>query len=163
MRIADKVKEISMTVQAVTAAMVVVLIYSLNGGFYWYNAGIHHVGMHSFLMLLTAAWIKLLVKKTKVAASVLLMLWSLLGAVLAGGANYVTALQGFLIGLSVAAMGILLKNKRVLWVLPSLAVYGCAFYKNAVAPGNTARSNVLQGSGLGMEAWEAIGRSFLVS
>lgn len=151
----------SMTVQAVTAAMIIVLIYSLNGGFYWYNGGVHYVGMHSFLMLLTAAWIKLLLRKTKTAVSVLLMVWSLLGAVLAGGANYVTALQGCLVGLSIAAVGILLKNKRVFWVLPSLAVYGYAFYKNASAPGNSVRSNVLQGSGLGMGPLEAVGRSFL--
>lgn len=151
----------SMTVQAVTAAMVIVLIYSLNGGFYWYNGGVHYVGMHSFLLLLTAAWIKLLLKKTHGAVSVLLMLWSLLGAVLAGGANYVTALQGILVGLSLGLAGLLLKNKRVLWLLPSLGVYGYAFYKNVSAPGNSVRSNVLQSGGLGMGPAEAIGRSFL--
>lgn len=150
-----------MTVQAVTAAMIIVLIYTLNGGFYWYNGGVHYVGMHSFLMLLTAAWIKLLLKKTKIAASVLLTVWSFLGAVLAGGANYVTALQGLLVGLSAVAVGILLKNKKVFWILPSLAVYGYAFYLNVSAPGNTQRSNALRGSGLGMGALDAIGRSFL--
>ena len=151
----------SMTVQAVTAAMLIVLVYSLNGSFCWYNAGVHYVGMHSFLMLLTAAWLKLLLKKTGTAVSVMLMLWSLLGAVLAGGANYVTALQGMLLGLSFAAAGILLKNKKVLWILPSLAVYGYAFYKNASAPGNSVRGNILRDSGLGMGPWEAVGRSFL--
>ncbi|MCM1056985.1 MAG: DUF6056 family protein [Firmicutes bacterium] len=151
----------SMTVQAVAAAMLIVLIYSLNDGFYWYNGGVHYVGMHSILMLLAAAWIKLLVKKTKPAASVLLMLWALLGGVLAGGANYVTALQGLLVGLSVAAVGIILKNKKVFWMLPSLAVYAYAFYKNVSAPGNNVRSSVLRESGLGMGAWEAVWRSFL--
>lgn len=151
----------SMAVQAVTTAMIMVLIYSLNEGFYWYNGGVHYVGMHSFMMLLTAAWIKLLQKKTKIAASVLLMVWSLLGAVLAGGANYVTALQGLLVGLSVVAAGILLKNKKVFRILPSLVVYGYAFYKNASAPGNGVRSNILRGNGMGMGAPEAIGRSFL--
>lgn len=150
----------SMMVQAVTTAMIMVLIYSLNGGFYWYNGGVHYVGMHSFMMLLAAAWIKLLQKKTKIAASVLLTVWSLLGAVLAGGANYITALQGLLVGLSVVAVGTLLKSKRVFWILPSLAVFGYAFYKNASAPGNRVRSNVLRGSGMGMGALEAIGRSF---
>lgn len=151
----------AMTVQAVTAAMAIVLIYSLNGGFYWYNGGVHYVGMHSFLMLLAAAWIKLSLKKTKAAVSVLLTVWSLLGAVLAAGANYVTALQGLLLGLSVAAVGILLKNKRVFWLLPSLGVYGYAFYKNVSAPGNSARSALLEGSGLGVGAAEAVWRSFL--
>lgn len=150
-----------MTVQAVTTAMIIVLIYSLNEGFYWYNGGVHYVGMHSFLMLLVAAWIKLLQKKTKTAASVLLTVWSLLGAVLAGGANYITALQGLLVGLTVLAVGILLKSKKVFWILPSLAVFGYAFYKNASAPGNIVRSNALRGSGLGMGAVEAIWRSFL--
>lgn len=151
----------AMTVQAVTTAMIIVLIYSLNGGFYWYNGGVHYVGMHSFLMLLTAAWIKLMLRETKIAVSVLLTVWTLLGAVLAGGANYVTTLQGLLVGLSVAAVGIILKNKRVFWILPSLAVYGAAFYLNVAAPGNARRSSIFKGSGLGTGVMEAVWRSFL--
>lgn len=150
----------AMTVQAAATAMIIVLIYSLNGGFYWYNGGVHYVGMHSFLMLLAAAWIKLMLKGTKTAVSVLLLVWSLLGAVLAGGGNYVTTLQGLLVGLSVVGLGILLKSRRVFWILPSVLVYGVAFYFNLAAPGNARRSNLLKGNGLGTGALEAVLRSF---
>ncbi len=147
-----------LAVQAIMAGMVFELIYTPNGGFFWYNAGIHYVGMHSFLMLLAAAWIKLLKGSGKVSR-VLLVLWSLLGAVLAGGANFVTALQGLLLGLSLAALGALLKNKKTFLLLPSLLIYGTAFFYNVSAPGNAVRKRVL--SGYGMGAAEAVGCSFL--
>lgn len=147
-----------LTVQAVAAAMVFELIYTPNGGFFWYNAGVHYVGMHSFLLLLTAAWIKLLKGAGKISR-VLLVIWIVLGAVLAGGANFVTALQGLLIGLSLTALGILLKSRRTLLLLPSLAVYAVSFGFNVGAPGNDVRKNVL--SGYGMGPLEAIGNSFL--
>lgn len=146
-----------MTIQAVVTGMVFELIYTPNGGFFWYNGGVHYVGMHSFLLLLTAAWIKLL-KGTGKAARVLLVLWTLLGAALAGGANFVTSLQGLLMGLSLAALGIILKRKQTFLLLPSLAVYGAAFGFNVCAPGNAVRKEVL--NYLGMGPIEAIGRSF---
>lgn len=146
-----------LTIQAIVTGMVFELIYTPNGGFFWYNAGVHYVGMHSFLLLLAAAWVKLL-KGTGKAARMLLALWTLPGAVLAGGANFVTALQGLLIGLSLAALGILLKSKKTFLLLPSLVVYGCAFGFNVGAPGNAVRKEML--SSLGMEPVEAIGRSF---
>ena len=147
-----------LAVQAIVAAMVFEFIYTPNGGFFWYNAGVHYVGMHSFLLLLTAAWIKLL-KGTGKVSRVLLLLWTLMGAVLAGGANFVTTLQGLLVGLSLVALGILLKNKRTFLMLPSVAVYLAAFWKNVSAPGNAVRKNVL--GDMGMDPAEAIGHSFL--
>ena len=53
-------KAFAVTVQCITAAIVVVLIHAPQEGFFWYNGGIHYVGIHSFLLLLVAAWIKLL-------------------------------------------------------------------------------------------------------
>ena len=145
---------------AFASAMVLMLIYSAQMGFYWHNGGLHYVGMHSFLLLLAAAWIKLLTGKPKPATAFLLV-WSLLGAVLAGGANYVTALQGILFGLSCIAIGILLRSKRTFLLIPSLAVYCLAFYINVSAPGNNVRKTVLGEGGIKGNAVAAVLNSFV--
>lgn len=44
-------------IQAVTAALVVELMYYPAEGLFWYNGGIHYVGMHGFAMLLLASLI----------------------------------------------------------------------------------------------------------
>ena len=115
------------------------------------------MGMHSFLVLLIAIWMKLITsgKKALVVLSVLL---SLVGAVLAGGATYVTALQGLLVGLSAVLVGAFLRNKRTILLLPSILLYVFGFYKNVTAPGNNVRFASLQSQGL--DAVSAIGRSF---
>lgn len=102
--------------QTLITSMVFFLLYAPQASLYWYNGGIHYTGMQSFLFLLIAAWVMMVAGKGKVSAS-LLTLWSLLGAVLAGGANYVTVLQGFLVGLTIFAVGMLLKKKRTLLLL----------------------------------------------
>lgn len=134
-------------IQAIMAVLIYEFIYSINGGFYWYNAAVHYVGMHAFLMLLIAAWVQLFVSKKKFA-NVVWILCTMIGAVLAGGANYVTALQGLLVGLSLTALGILLRSRRTFCMLPSLLVYAVAFYMNTAAPGNNVRTNVLGGNKL---------------
>ena len=150
----------TVTLQCITAAIVVVLIHTPQQGFFWYNAGIHYVGMHSFLLLLVAAWIKLLTGAGKVS-SVFLVVWTLVGAVLVGGGNFVTTLQGLLIVLSLTALGILLRIRRVFLLTPSLLIYAYAFYKNVSAPGNNVRSTILRASGLGTEPLPAVARSFV--
>ena len=146
--------------QSITTVAVIVFIYSSRDGFFWYNAGIHYVGMHSFLMITAAVWIKLLEGKG-VVSSVILLFCSLVGSVLAGGANYVTALQGLLLIMTLIALGVLLRKKRSFLLLPSLLVYFFAFYKNVSAPGNHVRKNILNSSGQGMGAVPAIGSSFV--
>lgn len=141
------------------AAMTVAMVYNPCEGFYWYNGGVHYVGMHSALLLLTAAWGCLLAGGGKLK-SALLVVGTLLGAVCAGGSNYVTSLQGFLVGLSMAALGVLLRKKRTFLLLPSLLVYGYAFYQNAIAPGNQVRGAVFKEKGIGMDAASAIVKSF---
>lgn len=134
--------------QAVSTAIVVEMIYSAQQGFYWYNGGIHYVGMHSFLLLLMAVWVSLMTDSGRVRP-VFLVAASMIGAVLAGGANYVTALQGLLTGLSLLAVGIWTRRKRALLLIPSLLVYGYSFYLSAFAPGNNVRSETLHNYGGG--------------
>lgn len=145
----------SMILQAAAVAMVIVFIHSDRAGFYWYNSGIHYVGMHSFLLLTAAAWIKLLSGK-KIWSTIPLLLWTIVGAVLSGGANFVTALQGLMLVASIMALCALLRNKRCLLLLPSVIVYGYAFYKNVSAPGNHVRGAFFDG----LDVVPAILRSF---
>ena len=147
------------TLQCITAAVAVVLIHTPQEGFFWYNSGINYVGMHAFLLLLIAAWIKLISGAGKVS-SALLVLWTLVGAILAGGSNFVTALQGLLIGLSLAVLGVLLRNRKTVFLAPSLLIYIFAFYKNVSAPGNNVHREVLREIGLGMAPLSAVAQSF---
>lgn len=146
--------------QSVVAAVAVVLIHSPREGFFWYVGGICYVGVHSFLMLLIAAWIKLLTGK-KIVSTLLFLICTLAGAVVVAGSTYVTVLQGLLIGLSIIALGIISRNKRVLLLLPSILVYTYGFYRSAIAPGNAVRKAVLEELGMGMDAVSAIESSFL--
>lgn len=147
-------------VQSVAAAVAVVLMHSPREGFFWYVGGMCYVGVHSFLMLLTAAWIVLLTGKNKVLTTVL-MLGSLAGAVLAAGSTYLTALQGLLIGLSIGALGVLLRSRRVLLLVPSLLVYAYGFWKSVSSPGNQVRKVGFEESGIGMDPVSAIVNSFI--
>lgn len=133
--------------QSVTASMAVVLIYNTQMGFFWYNAGLHYVGMHSFFLLLVAAWIKLLTKCGR-GWTFLSVLWSLVGAVIASGANFVTALQGGVAALGLFGFALLLKNRRCFFLIPSICIYAVGFYQNVAAPGNQKRSMSYQGWGL---------------
>lgn len=155
----DPVTELSFS--CAVSVMVVMLIHTAQAGFYWYVGGMSYVAMHSFLLLLAAVWIRLLAGSGRVRA-VLLILCSLAGAVLVGGANYVTGLQGMLLGLSLCGLGILLKRKRTLTMLPSVLLYAYCFYKSVSAPGNSVRSNIYDAvGGYGMDPLSAIGCSFL--
>lgn len=143
-RVLKAERSYSLVLQAAAVAIAVVFIHSDRAGFYWYNSGVHYVGMHSFLLLTAAAWVVLLIGK-KTWSSILLMIWTLIGAVLGGGANFVTALQGIVLVVSIIVLGALLRNKRCLLLIPSAAVYAYAFYINVSAPGNNVRGAFFQG------------------
>lgn len=144
--------------QAATAAFLVVMIYSPQSGFFWYNAGVHYVLMHSFCILMVAVLVKLFVVKNKLAAGILVVL-SMLGAVISSGANFITSLQGLLLIISIMILGALLRNKRTFLLGPALLVYGYGFYMNVSAPGNDKRAAWYVGQG--KEPVEAILLSFV--
>ncbi len=127
-----------LVVQSVLAAVVVVFIHVPKEGFFWYNAAVHYTAMHGLGMLLIAGVIKLVYVRGKIK-TILLMLGSLVGAILVGGVNNVTALQTGLVILSVIGFGILFKKKRALLLIPTVICYGVAMYKNIAAPGNARR------------------------
>jgi len=132
--------------QAATAITVIMLIYTAQGGFYWYTGGIHYVGMHSALLLLVSCIICLL-KTRKKSAAIIYVICSMLGALIVAGSNYVTILQGALVILSVAALGAWFYRKRALLLLPAVCIYAIGFYYNVSAPGNAVRAESFVGMG----------------
>ena len=157
-----------------SAILATQLIHTAQAGFYWYNGGVHYVGMHAFCMLMITAVIRG-VYSPKIWKG---CIWTLLAMVLAflvAGGNFVTALQGVLILLTIAGVGILNRRRQTVYMLPVLAVYLYGFYLNVSAPGNDKRADNYIGWGMppiksilysfvegGRNAWEFTGWMTLV-
>lgn len=149
----------SLTMQAVITAAVFMFIYSAQSGFYWYNGGIHYVGMHGFGLLFLSAAICLERAKGKTSTG-LLFTASVLLAMITAGSNFVTALQGLLSLLTILLVSVVLEHrKKGLWLLPATVVYIIGFGLNVAAPGNSVRARSYVG--WGYSPLESIGRSFL--
>ena len=88
-------KWISLAIQAVITTAQFMFIYSAQSGFYWYNGGIHYVGMHGLGLLFLAVSICLERAEGRTAKG-LLFTASVLLAMITAGSNFVTALQGLL-------------------------------------------------------------------
>lgn len=152
-------KWISLAIQAVITIAEFMFIYSAQSGFYWYNGGIHYVGMHGFGLLFLAVAICLERAEGRTAKG-LLFTASVLLAMMTAGSNFVTALQGLLCLLTILLVSVVVERRRTgLWLLPSTLVYIIGFGLNVAAPGNSVRARSYVGWGYG--PLESIGRSFL--
>lgn len=152
-------KWISLAIQAVITTAQFMFIYSAQSGFYWYNGGIHYVGMHGFGLLFLSVAICLERAKGRTAKG-LLFTASVLLAMITAGSNFVTALQGLWCVLTILAVSVVWEHrKKGLWLLPAIAVYIIGFGMNVAAPGNSVRAQSYIGWGYG--PLESIGRSFL--
>lgn len=152
-------KWISLAIQAVITTAQFMFIYSAQSGFYWYNGGIHYVGMHGFGLLFLAVSICLERAEGRTAKG-LLFTASVLLAMITAGSNFVTALQGLLCLVTILLVSVVLERRKCgLWLLPATAVYIIGFGLNVAAPGNSVRAQSYIGWGYG--PLESIGRSFL--
>lgn len=150
----------SLCLQVIAVILVIEMVHASPSAFYWYNPGIHYIGMHSFFLLfasvLTGLWGMERVKNKK---GILLILAGMLGALSAGGSNFVTALQGLAVVGSFSILAFVSERKKILRYLPILAVYAIAFYKCVSAPGNQVRGRSY--IGWGYSPVESVLRSFL--
>ena len=134
-------------------------IYSAQSGFYWYNGGVHYVGMHGFGLLMLSVAICLERAEGRTAAG-LLFTASVLLSMITAGSNFVTALQGLLSLLTILFISVVVEHrKKGLWLLPATLVYIIGFGLNVAAPGNSVRARSYVG--WGYSPLESIGRSFL--
>ena len=123
-------KWISLAIQAVITTAQFMFIYSAQSGFYWYNGGIHYVGMHGFGHLFLSVAICLERAEGRTAKG-LLFTASVLLAMITAGSNFVTALQGLLCLLTILLVSVVVERRRTgLWLLPSTLVYIIGFGLN---------------------------------
>lgn len=148
-----------LAVQSVITVTVFMFIYSAQSGFYWYNGGVHYVGMHGFGLLLLSAAICLTRSHGRTSTG-LLFTASVLLAIITAGSNFVTSLQGLLCLLTILLVNVVLeRRKKGLWLLPVTLVYIIGFGLNVSAPGNSVRARSYVG--WGYSPVESVGRSFL--
>ncbi len=134
-------------VAAVSSALAVLMIHTAREGFYWYNGGIHYVGMHGFCMLMLALTVQVIYAEKHVKRYLLAVAAMVVAFITAGG-NLVTSLQGLLVLLSIVALGFWNRRRQVYALLPIVAVYIGGFYLNISAPGNDKRARSFEGWGL---------------
>lgn len=134
-------------VAAVSSALAVVMIHTAREGFYWYNGGIHYVGMHGFCMLMLTLAVQVIYAEKHVKRYLLAVAAMVVAFITAGG-NLVTSLQGLLVLLSIVALGFWKRRRQVYALLPATAVYVGGFYLNVTAPGNDKRARSFEGWGL---------------
>ncbi|MBR4733283.1 MAG: hypothetical protein IK081_10990 [Lachnospiraceae bacterium] len=144
--------------QSGTATIVILLLYTPQQGFYWYNGGVHYVGMFSFKLFYLSLLLAILYGGKKKWLTLLGIAVSIPLAFFIAGANFITALQTPLIVLTVFALALIFKNKRALLWLPSMLAYCIGFYLNVSAPGNQVRAAYYVGRAL--PPFQAILRSF---
>lgn len=152
-------KWISLAIQAMITIAEFMFIYSAQSGFYWYNGGIHYVGMHGFGLLFLSVAICLEKAKDRTSTG-LLFTASVILAMVTAGSNFVTALQGLVSLLTILLVSVIPeRRKKGLWLLPVTLVYIIGFGLNVAAPGNSVRARSYEG--WGYSPLESIGRSFL--
>lgn len=114
-------------------------VYSANQAFYWYNGGLHYVGMHSFMMLFVAVLICMMDLR-KPATTALKVILSVILAVICSGANFTTSLQGILLLTGITVLTLVKQKKKALVYVPAIMVYLIGFAFNVLAPGNSMRA-----------------------
>lgn len=134
-------------IAAISSSMAIVLIHTAQEGFYWYNGGIHYVGLHSFFLLMVVLAVKTLVAKKNLSRSLLAAVTTILAFITAGG-NFVTTLQGLVVMLSIVAVGFWVYKRKALFLMPALLVYVVGFYINVSATGNDKRADNFVGWGM---------------
>ena len=139
------------------AILTVWRLYAPNEGFYWYNGGLHYVGMHSFMMLFVATAICIMSNR-KTVTIVLSIIAATLLAIVCSGANYVTALQGLLVLLLVIIIAAVKYQKKAFLYTPVLVMYIVALRMSIIAQGNVARASKFIGQS--MSPVQAILHSF---
>lgn len=123
------------------------LCYSAQQGIFWYNAGVHYTFMNGLMFLLIASLLGLVFGKKK-----FLVLKEIGCAVLAfivAGANFVTALQGFLLIILLVLMMLIYRKKECMRLLGPIVVYLAGLVLNIVAPGNAVREAYYVDSAMG--------------
>lgn len=148
----------------VFATTLVELIYTAQQGIFWYNGEVHYTLMHGLMLLMIGIAVEILYAESYKKALILSVPMAILGIIVAGS-NFVTILQGLLVLLTIAGLGMLCKNKKTFCLIVPTCIYAYGFYINVIAPGNDKRAQNFQGYGVlksilysFKSAWEEFGQ-----
>ncbi len=130
-------------------------MYFPGHAFYWFNGGVHYIGIQSFLFLLLGVIAIMMDMKGK-SATVFQIAVTMLLALIVSGGNFVTVLQGMLMLIPVAVYCTIKYKKRTLRLIPPGVVYITGMIFNLAAPGNAVRASRF----VGMSPFEAVKNSF---
>ena len=147
----------SLCIGLLSSFLIVQKMYYPMHGFFWYNGGIHYVGMHSFMMIVISCIICFSEKKGAGYIIAQILITTVFAAVVGGG-NYTTILQGGLTMLVLAGYVYAKYRSRVLRLIAPVVAFAFCAWKNIVAPGNSVRGGYFEDDGL--SAPIAVLRSF---
>lgn len=130
-------KSIWLTVSSMITFLLIEAVPSPINAYYWYNGAVHYNFMHSCAVSLFAVMLYIEGSKKR-AVNVGLYLAACLLSVLCAGANYSTALLGFL-GLTFLVALKWFLGQKSFWKLLPWGVYACSLFMSVTAPGNHIR------------------------
>ena len=145
----------SVCIAIITTLVAVEKMYFPGHGFYWYNGGVHYIGIESFLLFLVAA-IVLFMDAKGIIPIVLQVFTTVILALIVSGGNFVSTLQGMLVLIALILYCILKYKVRALRLIPVIPTYAFGMYKNLIAPGNAVRAQYFNG----MDPVHAVIKSF---
>lgn len=138
--------------------LVFLFVYSAQQAFFWYTGGLVYVGTFAFALLFLTLLIWLVCRKhSKIGEIVLILASAIYGFFMAAG-NYVTALQMAILLVTLLALGIVLRDRRMLLLIPATVSYSVGFVLSVMAPGNAKRA--VSFAGMGLDPVSAILTSF---
>lgn len=143
---ADRSSYCAMT--AFIAGVTLLTFHSPAEGLFWYNGGVHYVGMFSLEMLFLSCLIALLDQK-KAWRVIGLELAAVILAIMTAGGNFVGVMYGGLCILTIMGLALIGRNRNVLLLLAPACAYALGMYFNLSAPGNMVRQSYFADSRYG--------------
>jgi hypothetical protein len=153
----DLKKASAFCVAFATTILALEKMYFPGHGFYWYNGGVHYIGITSFLMLLVVT-IVFFSDYAGIGATITEVIIGMILAITVSGGNFVTVLNGALVLAAILIYVIVKYKKRAFRLVPIYLTYAIGFVLNAKAPGNSVRAAYFTGSA--MKPLDAIINSF---
>lgn len=130
-------KPLWITLSCILCFLQIETVLSPVDSFYWFNGSVHYTFMHNIMLILIASILHHQCTSSTASKIILFVIGSL-ACILCGGANYATALCGFVLLVTVFFFSLILKNQ---WhfQIPLILIYAIAFGTSVIADGNTVR------------------------
>lgn len=144
-------------IEAGIAILVFLFVYSAQQAFFWFNGGIHYVGMLSFALLFLSLVIRTLNESRHYLEIVFTVCSTIVAFFIAGG-NFITLLQVGIVLVTLFLVALVKRTPTVKRMIPIVVTYFLGFGISVSAPGNAVRAASF--TGLGLPPVKAILMSF---